>query len=102
MIVTANGASGAVVGACPDVPKCMHNGMPASSAAANSGSQWSVWNEGRPRAWGISVKVMPLAPFAATRAASLTVASMSQKGMSTNGIWRPGIDAHHSSIIQSL
>ena len=44
----------------------------------------------------------PFAPFSATRAASAAVASMSQNGSSASGIWRPGIAAHHSSIIQSL
>ena len=76
--------------------------MLASSATARNGSQWSVWNDGSPSAWGISGNEKLFAPLAATRAASAAVASMSQYGSSASGIWRPGMAAHHSSIIQSL
>jgi hypothetical protein len=61
-----------------------------------------VWNEGRPSACGISVNEIVRAPLAITRSVSATVASMSQYGTNASGIWRPGFDAHHSSIIQSF
>ena len=53
----------------PPRPKCRHSGMSASCAAARNGSQWSVWNDGSPRACGLSVNETALAPFAATRCA---------------------------------
>ena len=49
-----------------------------------------MWNDGSPRAWGVSVNVIALAPLAATRSVSATVASMSQNGTRTSGIWRSG------------
>src|SRR6516225_2451675 len=65
-IDVVNGASGATDGAPPE-PKCRHSGRPDSSQIRRKGSQWLVWNDGSPRACGISVKLMALAPFPATR-----------------------------------
>jgi hypothetical protein len=84
-MAVVNGASGATVGAPPE-PKCRQRGRLASSQMRRNRSQWSVWKEGRPRAWGISVNETALAPFPATRVVSATVASMSQKGTRTRGI----------------
>ena len=65
VIITVNGASGAVIGVTPDVPKCMHNGNSASCAVANTLSQWSVWNDGSASGTGFdpwALQVIELAP----------------------------------------
>src|SRR3546814_5449517 len=54
-MATAKLASGATSGAPPE-PKWRHSGRSASWAAARNGSQWSLWNDGRPRRCGASVK----------------------------------------------
>src|SRR3546814_4045269 len=72
-MATAKLASGATSGAPPE-PKWRHSGRSASWAAARNGSQWSLWNDGRPRRCGASVKVMALAPLAAVRCTSATAA----------------------------
>src|SRR3954468_17670590 len=51
---TAKGASSAVDGALPEVPKCIDSGISASWATAKTGSQWSVWNDGSPSGAGFS------------------------------------------------
>ena len=66
-IHTTMGASGAVSGGLPELPKCMNTGSPVSWAAAKNGSQWSVWNDGRPNGVVASGNVMALAPLAAQR-----------------------------------
>ncbi len=85
---TAIGASGAVLGTLPDVPKCRHSGSSASSAAEKSGSQWSVWNDGRPSVTMFSGKEIARAPLAATRWISATDASTSQNGRMASGMNR--------------
>src|SRR5690606_37028817 len=60
----------------PD-PKCSDSDSCASSHTAHSGSQWSVWNDGRPMGTGLSGNEIVRAPFSATRFASSTEASMS-------------------------
>ena len=42
---------------------CMHTGTSASSAIAQSGSQWSVWTDGNPSTVGFSENAIALAPF---------------------------------------
>src|SRR3954471_21389098 len=64
---TARGASGAVLGTFPDVPKCMHSGRSASSQAEKIGSQWSVWYEGSPSVTMFSGNEIARAPLPATR-----------------------------------
>src|SRR5580704_3386450 len=59
-MLTANGASGEVAGAFPDVPKCMHSGMSASWAAAKTASQPWPWNDGSPSGNGLSGNEMAL------------------------------------------
>src|SRR5258705_10101760 len=97
VIVTANGASGAVDGAWPEEPKWTDSGMSASSSAENSGSQWSVWKDGRPSGTGFSGKVTVRAPLAAVRSTSATHAWTSHRGSMTIGTNRSGAAAHHSS-----
>ena len=91
-IAAVNGASGATVGAPPRCRSAGRAACSASSATASNGSQWSVWNDGRPSVVGhlgerdalgaLRRDALPL---------SATVASMSQNGTSTSGIWRPGM-----------
>src|SRR3954471_16497984 len=101
-IITAMGASGAVSGTLPDVPKCMHSGSPVSSIAEKTGSQWSVWNDGWSSVTMFSGKEMARAPLAATRWISATVASMSQNGRMASGMNRSGAVEHHSSSTKSF
>src|SRR5215469_664006 len=70
------------------LPKCMHTGISVSSAAAQIGSQWSVWKEGKPRLAGLSGTLNVLAPLAAHRSSSLAAAGTSQNGMITKGMYR--------------
>src|SRR5690606_4799600 len=93
--------SGDTFGAPPE-PKCSEIGMSVSWAAASSGSQWSVCQEGKPSRCGSSMKVNDFAPFAAVRYTSATDASTSHHGTMTSGIWRSGAYAHHSSRMKSL
>ena len=76
--------------------------MSASWAAARNGSQWSLWNDGRPSRCGASVKVIALAPLAAVRSTSATEACTSQKGTITIGMNRSGAAADHSSRMKSF
>src|SRR2546423_2042613 len=64
-IITAIGASGAVLGTLPEVPKCMHSGRARSSTADQIGSQWSVWNDGWSSVTMFSGNQMARAPLAA-------------------------------------
>src|ERR1700742_4459391 len=82
-------ASGEACGEPPE-PKCSDSGTFASTAAANTGSQWSVCQDGRPMRSGSSGNVMDFAPLAAVRLISATVCSMFQYGTIISGIWRSG------------
>src|SRR5438105_11270496 len=95
-IITAIGASAAVLGTFPEVPKCMQSGNPASSTAEKIGSQWSVWNDGWSSETMFSGNEMARAPLAATRWISATDASTSQNGRMASGMNRSGAVAHHS------
>ena len=53
-----------------DVPMCIDNGRPVSAAAANTGSQWPLGNDGSPIGYGFSTKMIPFEPFAAQRSIS--------------------------------
>ena len=64
-----NGASGDVLGIRDDEPMCMHNTVPVSSQARNTGAQLSdaSWMEGSPSGYGFSGKVMAKLPLSAQR-----------------------------------
>ena len=94
---TVVGASSDVVTRRDELPMCMHTGTSASSAIAQSGSQWSVWTDGNPSTVGFSENAIALAPFARTRSSSVTAASMSCSGRMTAPNNRDGAVAHHSS-----
>src|SRR5579872_4846352 len=85
-IGTVNGASGGKFGPAPDVPKWMHSGRSASWAAANTGSQPSVWKDGKPSDAGPSTKEMALAPLAAVRSISMRARAGSHRGRMIIGI----------------
>src|ERR1700677_3362798 len=70
-------ASGEAWGEPPE-PKCSDSGRFASVAAANTGSQCEVCQDGRPMRSGSSGKVTDFAPFAAVRLISATVCSTFQ------------------------
>src|SRR3984957_2336880 len=82
-------ASGEACGAPPE-PKCSDSGRFVSSAAASTGSQCEVCQDGRPMRSGSSGKVMDLAPCAAVRLISATVCSTFQYGTIISGICRSG------------
>lgn len=46
-MLTAGGMSGPVTGVAPDVPTCGHRGIRASSAAASTGSQYRLCQDGK-------------------------------------------------------
>jgi len=62
--------------------------------SAHSGSQWSVWNDGRPSGTGLSGNEIVRAPFSIARLASATHRSMSQTGRIASGMNRPGAVPH--------
>src|SRR5271168_4839273 len=66
-MLTAGGMSGPVTGVAPEVPTCGHSGMRASWAAASTGSQYPLCQDGRFKAVddGFSGNPRPRAPFAA-------------------------------------
>src|SRR3954447_11310648 len=99
---TPAGASGDATGIFDDEPMCMHSVTLASLHALNTGSQKPVWIDGRPRCVGISLKQIACAPFLAMRSTSLAARSASHSGMRHNGMLKPSLSPHHSSIIQLL
>ena len=101
-IQTTIGASGAVSGGLPELPKCMNNGNWVSCTVANSGSQWSLWIEGRPSGLVASGKVIAFAPFPAQRSTSTAASAGSHRGMMIIGIRRSGSVPAHSSMMKSL
>src|ERR1700761_9455605 len=50
----------------PD-PKCRDTGVPVSAHRAHSGSQWSLWKDGRPSGTGLSGKEIVRAPLSIAR-----------------------------------
>src|ERR1700733_11328182 len=97
-VATAKGASGTAIspgtgligekekpGTREPAPKCSDPGILASEQTCHKRSQWSEWNDGRPSGTGLSGNEIVRAPFAATRSASATHASMSQVGRIANG-----------------
>ena len=99
---TVAGASGDVAGICDDEPMCMLTTVSVSWHAWKNGSQWSVWIDGSPRWWGISLKHTACTPRSALRRTSAAASSASHSGMMHSGMRRPPVPAHHSSTIQSL
>src|SRR4051794_35866740 len=93
-----------MAGRVDDDPTCMQMTISLSCAAAITGSQYpeGSWMVGRPSGSGFSENANDLAPLAAHRSSSLAAAWGSHSGVMTSGMKRPGADAHHSSIIQSL
>ena len=85
-----------------DVPMCIDSGRPVSAAAANTGSQCPVGNDGSPIGYGFSTKMMPFEPFAAHRSISRAASAVSHNGINVCGMNRSGYAAHHSSSIQSF
>src|SRR6185369_11082271 len=83
-----------------DVPMCIESGNPVSVAAANTGSQWPLGNDGSPIGYGFSTKLIAFEPFAAQRSISRTARCGSHSGISVCGMKRSGYDGHHSSSIQ--
>ena len=84
------GMSGDVRIRFDDDPTCIDTTSPASSADRNTGSQWSVWIDGRPSLVGFSEKAIDLAPRAAVRSISAAAATGSHSGMIIMGMKRPG------------
>src|SRR5260370_42503047 len=85
-IVTGKGASSAVLGDWPELPKGMHSGRAASWAAANTGSHAAVWNDGSPRGAGFATKETARAPHAAHLSTSAAASRTSQIGRVTSGV----------------
>ena len=81
---------------------CMHTTVSVSTHACQTGSQWSVENDGKPSGTGFSGKVTARAPRAALRRISSPIATGSQSWPMIIGTYMPGTAAHHSSITQSL
>jgi len=84
------GMSGEVRIRFDDDPTCIDTTMFASWHAAQTGSQKSVWIEGKPSLVGFSEKATDLAPRAAVRSTSAAAAAGSHNGMIISGMKRPG------------
>src|SRR5207237_9365094 len=73
-----------------------------SPSAFHFGSQWSLWQLGRPNIAGFSLNVREWHPFSAPLLISSAVASGSHSIGSAIGMCRPGYEPHQSSMCQSL
>src|SRR3954467_1272613 len=90
VIITAGGEAAGRIESSPDEPGWIESTVFVSQHARHSGSQYSLWKLGYPRAAGFSVKLSELQPFSATRRTSWAVSSASQIAGTAMGMKRPG------------
>src|SRR5271154_4792608 len=99
--LTSIGASGEVVTSNDPDPMCKHTTVLRSSHAAQNGSQWSEWSDGKPNLCGFIEKVIAWHPLCAPRRTSAAISWGSQIGGRHSGISRSGYWPHQLSMCQS-
>lgn len=102
LAATTVGASGDVVTVLVPDPMCMARTVLVSSQAWKNGSQCRVWMLGRPSHDGSSENATARQPLAALRRTSAAANCGSHSGTTHNGMRRPALSPHHSSIMKSL